>query len=109
MLSSIFRAYKKENWRHFFSLLRLLVIQSCETFFLSAELFLSFSVPVLRAHGGLEEQGLRNHVRVCVTFSGVPGDQVFRERLTRLLVDPHHLLRLPLLPGGESRDSTALV
>ena len=60
-------------------------------------------------HGGLEEQGLRNHVRVYVTFSGVPGDQVFGERLTRLLVDPHHLLRLPLLPGGESRDPTASV
>ena len=88
---------------------RRTLLQSCETFFLSAELFLSFSVSVLRAHGGLEEQGLRNHVRVCVTFWGVPGDQVFRERLTRLLVDPHHLLHLPLLPGGESRDSTALV
>ena len=53
--------------------------------------------------------GLWNHVRVCVTCSGVPGDQVFGERLTRLLVDPHHLLRLPLLLGGESMDSTASV
>jgi hypothetical protein len=29
--------------------------------------------------------GLRNHARICDTCSGVPGDQVFGERLTQLL------------------------
>ena len=97
--SSIFRAYKKENSPS----------ATVWDIFLSVELFLSFSVPVLRAHGGLEEQASEttsasvSPARVCraIRFLG--------ERLTRLLVDPHHLLRLPLLPGGESRDSTASV
>ena len=97
--SSIFRAYKKgelsfsRDVRHF---------------------SLCWVVPKLLRSGPsrarrIGKASLRNHVRVCVTCSGVPSDQVFGERLTRLLVHPHHLLRLPLLLGGESMDSTASV